>query len=211
MAKAFIMAVKGIAKSWYASLEPGSVYSWEQLRKNLVANFQGNRPKEETKQMGVTARLYEKIHSFICSAKSRMQTKQQWSPQQLMDYHIAPSHASLLEQQSQQQNNSLTSGRNIYIRSDEDYSRRKDSAKQATRSPDRRRSNQEREKSSSHRDNKSNDNSRKNVNEVARDESRNNSESQSRDRRNDDSRKRKGNGSSMAKMPGPQRSSVKQS
>ena len=32
-----------------------------------------------------------------------------------MDYHIAPSHASLLEQQSQQQNNSLTSGRNIYI------------------------------------------------------------------------------------------------
>ena len=114
-----------------------------------------------------------------------------------MDYHIAPSHASLLEQQSQQQNNSLTSGRNIYIRSDEDYSRRKDSAKQATRSPDRRRSNQERGKSSSHRDNKSNDNSRKNVNEVARDESRNNSESQSRDRRNDDSRKRKGNGSSM--------------
>ena len=60
-------------------------------------------------------------------------------------------------------------------------------------------------------DNKSNDNSRKNVNEVARDESRNNSESQSRDRRNDDSRKRKGNGSSMAKMPGTQRSSVKQS
>jgi hypothetical protein len=48
MAKSLVACVKGIAKSWYASLQPGSVFAWEQLRDQLITNFQGQRSRDLT-------------------------------------------------------------------------------------------------------------------------------------------------------------------
>ena len=39
LAKAFVLAVKGISRSWYSVLPPGSIYSWEQLCDALFCNF----------------------------------------------------------------------------------------------------------------------------------------------------------------------------
>ena len=48
LAKAFVLAVKGIARSWYSALPRGSIYSWEQLHNALYSNFQGNRADKVT-------------------------------------------------------------------------------------------------------------------------------------------------------------------
>ena len=42
LAKVVMLVVKGIERSWYSALPPGSIYSWEQLRNALYSNFQGN-------------------------------------------------------------------------------------------------------------------------------------------------------------------------
>lgn len=42
MAKSFVMAVSGITRTWYTTLDPGKVFSWEQLREAMLENFQGN-------------------------------------------------------------------------------------------------------------------------------------------------------------------------
>lgn len=48
-----LIKLSGMARSWYLVLAPGWVYSWEQLRQQLHANFYGNKTKEVT-----TAKLY---------------------------------------------------------------------------------------------------------------------------------------------------------
>lgn len=58
MAKCLLLKLSGMARSWYLALALGSVYSWEQLRHQLHANFQGNETKEVT-----AAELYALIQS----------------------------------------------------------------------------------------------------------------------------------------------------
>ena len=41
LAKSFVIAAKGDALAWYSMLRPSSVYSWEDLRDNIFANFKG--------------------------------------------------------------------------------------------------------------------------------------------------------------------------
>jgi hypothetical protein len=41
MAKSFIMAVKNVAQTWYSSLWPGTITSWQKLKDMLVTSFQG--------------------------------------------------------------------------------------------------------------------------------------------------------------------------
>ena len=41
MAKSFVIAAEGDALAWYSMLRPGSIYSWENLRDKILANFQG--------------------------------------------------------------------------------------------------------------------------------------------------------------------------
>ena len=41
MAKSFVIAAEGDALAWYSMLKPGSIYSWENLRDKILANFQG--------------------------------------------------------------------------------------------------------------------------------------------------------------------------
>ena len=41
MAKSLIMVVKDIAHDWYTSLKPLSIKSWQQLKAELLATFQG--------------------------------------------------------------------------------------------------------------------------------------------------------------------------
>ena len=48
MAKGLLLKLSGMARSWYLALPPGSVYSWEQLRGQLHADFQGNETKAVT-------------------------------------------------------------------------------------------------------------------------------------------------------------------
>jgi hypothetical protein len=50
MAKPFIMAVKSVAQTWYSSLQPGTIMSWQKLKDTLVTSFQGFQTKLVTAQ-----------------------------------------------------------------------------------------------------------------------------------------------------------------
>jgi hypothetical protein len=45
MAKSFIMAVRSVAQTWYSSLRPGTITSWQKLKDMLVTSFQGFQMK----------------------------------------------------------------------------------------------------------------------------------------------------------------------
>jgi hypothetical protein len=39
MAKSFVMAVQNVAQTWYSSLRPGTITSWQKLKDMLVTSF----------------------------------------------------------------------------------------------------------------------------------------------------------------------------
>ena len=41
LAKSFVIAAEGDVLAWYTMLRPSSVYSWEDLRDKIIANFKG--------------------------------------------------------------------------------------------------------------------------------------------------------------------------
>lgn len=41
LAKSFVIAAEGNALAWYSMLRPNSIYSWENLRDQILANFKG--------------------------------------------------------------------------------------------------------------------------------------------------------------------------
>jgi hypothetical protein len=50
MAKSFVMAVQNVAQTWYSSLRPGTITSWQKLKDMLVTSFQGFQMKPVTTQ-----------------------------------------------------------------------------------------------------------------------------------------------------------------
>jgi hypothetical protein len=50
MAKSFVMAVWNVAQTWYYSLWPGTITSWQKLKDMLVTSFQGFQTKPVTAQ-----------------------------------------------------------------------------------------------------------------------------------------------------------------
>jgi hypothetical protein len=50
MAKSFGMTVRSVAQTWYSSLRPGTITSWQKLKDMLVTNFQGLLTKPVTAQ-----------------------------------------------------------------------------------------------------------------------------------------------------------------
>jgi hypothetical protein len=50
MAKSFVMAVQNVAQTWYSSLWPGTIASWQKLKDMLVTSFQGFQTKPITAQ-----------------------------------------------------------------------------------------------------------------------------------------------------------------
>jgi hypothetical protein len=50
MAKSFVMAVKSVTQTWYSSLRPGTITSWQKLKDMLVTSFQGFQTKSVTAQ-----------------------------------------------------------------------------------------------------------------------------------------------------------------
>jgi hypothetical protein len=50
MAKSFIMAVRSVAQTWYSSLRPGTITSWQKLKDMLVTSFQSFQTKSFTAQ-----------------------------------------------------------------------------------------------------------------------------------------------------------------
>jgi hypothetical protein len=48
MAKSFVMAVRNVAQTWYSSLRPGTIKSWQKLKDMLVTSFQGFQTKPVT-------------------------------------------------------------------------------------------------------------------------------------------------------------------
>jgi hypothetical protein len=50
MGKSFIMAVKNVAQTWYSSLRPRTITSWQKLKDMLVTSFQGFQMKPVTAQ-----------------------------------------------------------------------------------------------------------------------------------------------------------------
>ena len=50
MAKSFVMAVRNVAQTWYSSLRPGTITSWQKLKDRLVTSFQGFQTKPVTAQ-----------------------------------------------------------------------------------------------------------------------------------------------------------------
>jgi hypothetical protein len=50
MAKSFVMVVKNVAQTWYSSLRPGTITSWQKLKDMLVTSFQGFKTKPVTAQ-----------------------------------------------------------------------------------------------------------------------------------------------------------------
>jgi hypothetical protein len=49
-AKSFVMAVRNVAQTWYSSLRPGTITSWQKLKDMLVTSFQGFQTKPVTTQ-----------------------------------------------------------------------------------------------------------------------------------------------------------------
>jgi hypothetical protein len=50
MAKSFVMVVKNVAQTWYSSLRPGIITSWQKLKDMLITIFQGFQTKSVTAQ-----------------------------------------------------------------------------------------------------------------------------------------------------------------
>jgi hypothetical protein len=50
MAKSFVMAVRNVAQTWYSSLRPGTITSWQKLKDMLVISFQDFQTKPVTSQ-----------------------------------------------------------------------------------------------------------------------------------------------------------------
>jgi hypothetical protein len=50
MAKSFVMVVQNVAQTWYSSLRPGTITSWQKLKNMLVTSFQGFQTKSITAQ-----------------------------------------------------------------------------------------------------------------------------------------------------------------
>jgi hypothetical protein len=50
MVKSFVMAVKNVAQTWYSSLWPGTISSWQKLKDMLITSFQGFQMKTITAQ-----------------------------------------------------------------------------------------------------------------------------------------------------------------
>jgi hypothetical protein len=50
MAKSFVMAVRNVAQTWYSSLRPGTITSWQKLKDMLVTSFQSFHTKPVTAQ-----------------------------------------------------------------------------------------------------------------------------------------------------------------
>jgi hypothetical protein len=50
MAKSFVMTVKSVAQTWYSSLRPGRITSWQKLKDMLITSFQGFQTKPVTAQ-----------------------------------------------------------------------------------------------------------------------------------------------------------------
>jgi hypothetical protein len=50
MAKSFVMAVKNVTQTWYSSLRPGTITSWQKLKDMLITSFQGFQTKLVTAQ-----------------------------------------------------------------------------------------------------------------------------------------------------------------
>jgi hypothetical protein len=50
MANSFVMAVRNVAQTWYSSLRPGTITSWQKLKDMLVTSFQGFQMKPVTAQ-----------------------------------------------------------------------------------------------------------------------------------------------------------------
>jgi hypothetical protein len=48
MAKSFVMAVRNVAQTWYSSLRPDTITSWQKLKDMLVTSFQGFQTKPVT-------------------------------------------------------------------------------------------------------------------------------------------------------------------
>jgi hypothetical protein len=45
IAKSFVMVVRSVAQTWYSSLRPGTITSWQKLKDMLVTSFQGFQTK----------------------------------------------------------------------------------------------------------------------------------------------------------------------
>jgi hypothetical protein len=50
MSKSFVMAIKSVAQTWYLSLRPGTINSWQKLKDILITSFQGFQTKPVTTQ-----------------------------------------------------------------------------------------------------------------------------------------------------------------
>jgi hypothetical protein len=50
MAKSFVMAIRNVAQTWYSSLWPRTITSWQKLKDMLVTSFQGFQMKPVTAQ-----------------------------------------------------------------------------------------------------------------------------------------------------------------
>jgi hypothetical protein len=50
MAKSLVTAVRSVAQTWYSSLRPGPITSWQKLKDMLITSFQGFQTKPVTAQ-----------------------------------------------------------------------------------------------------------------------------------------------------------------
>jgi hypothetical protein len=50
MAISFVMAVNSVTQTWYSSLRPGTITSWQKLKDMLITSFQGFQTKPVTAQ-----------------------------------------------------------------------------------------------------------------------------------------------------------------
>jgi hypothetical protein len=67
MAKSFVMAVRSVAQTWYSSLRPETITSWQKLKDMLVTSFQGFQTKPVTARalFQCTQDHEEYLHAYV--------------------------------------------------------------------------------------------------------------------------------------------------
>jgi hypothetical protein len=134
MAKSFIMAVRNVAQTWYSSLRPGTITSWQKLKDMLVTSLQGFQTKLVTAQalFQCTQDHEEYLQAYV-RRFLRLRAQAPTMPNEIVieamikGLHLGPT-AQYFTRKPPQTLEKLLQKMDEYIRADNDFRQRREEA-----------------------------------------------------------------------------------
>jgi hypothetical protein len=130
MAKSFVMAVRNVAQTWYSSLRPGTITSWQKHKDMLVTSFQGFQMKPVTTQaMFQCTQDHEEYLQAYVRRFLRLRAQAPTVPNEAMIKGLQPgSTAQYFARKPPQTLEKLLQKMDEYIRDDNDFRQRREEA-----------------------------------------------------------------------------------